>query len=680
MNRAERRRAERAGKTTNPLAITWYSNAIWAPTGYGTQTKQVVPRLAAEGHQVAIANNYGLMATQMVFDGIPHYPMGVDGYSNDVVGSIFQDWSRQHPDLQPLLIALFDAWPLKGAAWDQMPVGIWTMVDHLPVPPAVLAFLEKPNVTPLAASKFALNQIQAAGVEALYVPMAIDTNLYKPTAAWNNGTKSLTGRELMGFDEDVFVVSLINANKSGNGVHRKAWGENLQAFAAFAQRHDDARLYIHTEQFGKYGGVNLDHLIESLGIKPHQYRIVNQWAQHNGIPNEAMAALFTATDVLLASTYGEGFGLTVAEAGACQTPAIVSNFTCQPEIVSEDSYLVGGQSWWDSMQAAWWQIPSVVEIVDALEAAYQRGRFRSERQREHIIANYDADTIYASHWKAALDYLSAEHTPAVEPLPRPESWKRNDDIYPMLSIYIPAYKRRDELARLLSSLAPQIGPDVEVIISDDDPQGSAFPVVLEHLGDTTARVDYSRRRRNLGPDANILRGLEVGRASWVWLMGDDDWALPGAVDRIRDAIWEASGGHIDRIVLASEHSPATAAGQVGTMAEIAAIDPGLPIAATLITANVLRRSALDLRLGHEMLDTFYGHSWAGTTCDRVHVLAEPCIGVGTDHVDNYPGITALGRDGVLAIWADLLRAYGVEWSDDALAWNYVLVSQLAEAA
>ena len=107
MNRAERRRAERAGKTTNPLAITWYSNAIWAPTGYGTQTKQVVPRLAAEGHQVAIANNYGLMATQMVFDGIPHYPMGVDGYSNDVVGSIFQDWSRQHPDLQPLLIALF---------------------------------------------------------------------------------------------------------------------------------------------------------------------------------------------------------------------------------------------------------------------------------------------------------------------------------------------------------------------------------------------------------------------------------------------------------------------------------------------------------------------------------------------------------------------------------------------
>ena len=43
MNRAERRRQARNGQP--PIAGLWVSNAAWAPTGYGTQTKQVVSRM-----------------------------------------------------------------------------------------------------------------------------------------------------------------------------------------------------------------------------------------------------------------------------------------------------------------------------------------------------------------------------------------------------------------------------------------------------------------------------------------------------------------------------------------------------------------------------------------------------------------------------------------------------------
>lgn len=408
MNREERRAAARSGKTTDPLAITWYSNAIWAETGYGTQSKQAVSRLHRDGHHVAVASNYGLQATRLIYDGIPHYPMGVEETSSDVIEPTFRHWSKQKPDLTALCIALYDAWPLlRSPAWDRMPVGIWTMVDALPVPPNVLAFLEKPNVTPLAASKYAHRQILAADVDALYVPMAIDTKVYKPTATFHDGNRAVTGREMMGIDEDRFVVSCINANKSGTLLHRKAWGENLQAFARFAKRHDDAVLYVHTEKYGRYGGIAFDPIIESLGIKPHQIQIVNQWALQIGIPNEAMAALYSATDVLLAPTMGEGFGLTVLEAGACETPAIVSNFTCQPELVSEGSLMVGGQMFWNSGQAAWQQIPSVDQIVDALEQSYQKGRVRSPAQREHALT-YDADLIYDTYWKPALATLAAK--------------------------------------------------------------------------------------------------------------------------------------------------------------------------------------------------------------------------------------------------------------------------------
>jgi len=98
----------------------------------------------------------------------------------------------------------------------------------------------------------------------------------------------------------LFVVSAINANKAGGagGIHRKAWAENLLAFSIFAQDKPDARLYLHTERFGNYGGLALDVLLKAVGLKPEQYRFVNQHAMHNGIPNEAMAAIYTATDVL----------------------------------------------------------------------------------------------------------------------------------------------------------------------------------------------------------------------------------------------------------------------------------------------------------------------------------------------------------------------------------------------
>ena len=402
MNRAERRRAHRQGKTTDPLTAVWFSNAPWAPTGYGTQTAQAVARMRRDGHNIAVISNYGLEAMQTQWEGINIYPRGYEAYSNDVVAADFADWKRQHPDGRPHVFVLFDAWVLKGPHWDELPVSIWTMVDHMPVPPEVLARLSKPNINAVAVTRFGQEQIERSGTEAFYIPMAIDTNLYQPTEAFDNGGQTLTGRQLMGFTEDEFVVSLINANK-GIMPSRKAWGENLLAFSIFAAEHDDARLYIHTERYGNQGGINLDVLIRAVGLKEHQFKFVNQYALHSNIPNEAMAALYSATDVLLASTMGEGFGLTVLEAQSCGTPAIVNNFSAQPELLG-DGWLTEGQPWWDPTQLAWFNIPNVPSIVDSLEQAYQRGRGRSEKARAHA-AQYDADLVWDEHWRPYLASL-----------------------------------------------------------------------------------------------------------------------------------------------------------------------------------------------------------------------------------------------------------------------------------
>jgi glycosyltransferase involved in cell wall biosynthesis len=287
-----------------------------------------------DGHNVAVIANYGLEAMQTQWEGINIYPRGYESYSNDVVAADFADWQHQHPNGRPHVFVLFDAWTMVGPHWDTLPTSIWTMVDHMPVPPEVLSRLKKTNITPIAVSRFGQREIERLDIESPYIPMAIDTRLYKPTEFYDNGGKNLTGRHLMGFTEDHFVVSLINANK-GVLPSRKAWGENILAFSIFADKHPDAVLYLHTEKHGNVGGIRLDPLIKAVGLKDHQYKFVNQYAMHSGIPNEAMAAIYTASDVLLASTLGEGFGLTVLEAQACGTPVIVNNFSAQPELVGD---------------------------------------------------------------------------------------------------------------------------------------------------------------------------------------------------------------------------------------------------------------------------------------------------------------------------------------------------------
>ncbi|MCF8542442.1 MAG: hypothetical protein K9G24_05095, partial [Candidatus Nanopelagicales bacterium] len=118
-------------KTPKPLAVLMVSNAPWAPTGYGTQTKQLASRMQRDGHKVAIAANYGLEATQTEWEGIPVLPKGYDGYSNDIVAAYAKDWARQNPDLQPVVFTLYDVWVFaQHPAWDKLdiPVVSWVPI------------------------------------------------------------------------------------------------------------------------------------------------------------------------------------------------------------------------------------------------------------------------------------------------------------------------------------------------------------------------------------------------------------------------------------------------------------------------------------------------------------------------------------------------------------------------
>ena len=389
--------------TSDPRAILWASNSPWAQTGYGQQTAQATQRLNADGHKVAIASNYGLEGAVSTWRDIPHFPRGFDLYSNDVIPAHMASWANANQGAKPLLVTLFDTWIFKGEPWEHVEhIASWVPIDHSPIPPDVAAWCKRPNVTPIAMSEFGQDALLAAGVEALYVPHAIE-KVFTPTESITTPTGRLTGREFMGIDPDKFVVTMNAANK-GRVPCRKSFAEAFLAFSMFADRHDDAVLYLHTEDRGAMGGIDLHHLAQAVGLQPHQFAFVDAYAYRTNIPQDLLAAVYTASDVLLAPSMGEGFGIPVIEAQACGTPAIVSNFSAQPELVG-DGWLVEGQPWWDAAQRSWLITPTVPSIIEALEAAYDRGQCSSDKAIE-FASKYDADYVYERYWRPTIKALT----------------------------------------------------------------------------------------------------------------------------------------------------------------------------------------------------------------------------------------------------------------------------------
>lgn len=370
----------------NPARVFWFSNSPEAPTGYGTQSAQVLRRLKKRGHDVAVHANYGQQLGVGKWAGIPVYPQGHDSFSQDNIWGHYMDFTGGG-ESPATMVTLCDVWVLKNPNLANVPrILSWVPIDHMNVVPEVSKWLVRENVTPVAMSKHGQAAMERADIGCVYIPHALEKH-WRPTPMEQD---PWPGR---------FVVTIPNANK-GILPSRKAWGENILAFAMFAQNHSDALLYLHTEARSQFG-VDLVALVKAAGIPAHQVTFADQYQHRAGVPDRTMAQIYTRSDVLLSATAGEGFGLPVLEAQACGTPVIVSNFSAQPELVG-DGWIVEVQPQWNPTQLGWFCTPLVGSIVEALENAYRRGSGRSDAGIA-FAGLYDADVVFRERWQPVLD-------------------------------------------------------------------------------------------------------------------------------------------------------------------------------------------------------------------------------------------------------------------------------------
>lgn len=380
------------------MKILWHSNAPWVGTGYGAQTEQATARLVKAGHEVTISAFYGLNGTAITWNGCKVLPGGYDSFGNDVLYTHALS-EFDHDPFGGVVITLMDVWCLRDPELANLRVASWVPVDHAPLPPEVHRFFQQSKAVPIAMSRFGQAELERAGHAPFYAPHGIDLDVFKPTPEFA-GTSS---RKALGIPEDAFVVGINSANK-GNSPPRKAFPQMFRAFSEFAKSHADAILYLHCDIFGGADGVDLRALAMACGIDwDRQVRHCDQYGYRRGLPPELLAATYSAADVLLCTSMGEGFGIPVVESQACGVPVIVSDFSAQIELCGA-GWRVPGEPVWDAKQMSWWFSPDIGATVDALESSYANRGKLTERAVE-FAQQYDADAVFDEHWLPILDYL-----------------------------------------------------------------------------------------------------------------------------------------------------------------------------------------------------------------------------------------------------------------------------------
>lgn len=381
--------------------ISIASNTIGSPTGYGNQGKLIAERMLKHGLKVANLSNYGLEGTiskiRTKHGDVAHYPKGVTPYSHDVMPQWHKHFSDQHPGMPSALFTLYDVWVYNDLKFDGDIIS-WVPLDHVTLPPNVLKFLMRNNVTPITMAPHGQRQLEKAGISSTYIPHAVDTKVFKPT----NTVFGVPTRDYLDVPEDAFLVSIVNANKANGQIHRKALAENLLAFAMFRQQYPNSYIYLHMEPTNQQGGFYLPTLIKAAGLPEDAVRILNPDTNRVGGYDEAyLAGIYTASDVMLGVSMGEGFGITTVEAQACGTPVIVSNWAASPDLAGPDSYLVDGQPWWDEPQQAFFNIPAIPSIVNALLLAYAAPRGVKQTSIE-FAKQFDVDVVWDKYWMPFL--------------------------------------------------------------------------------------------------------------------------------------------------------------------------------------------------------------------------------------------------------------------------------------
>lgn len=138
-------------------------------------------------------------------------------------------------------------------------------------------------------------------------------------------------KEFFGIEDSTFLLINVNRNQ-----WRKDLGRTMFGFKKFHDKYPDSRLYLHSQVYDVGGsildqarGIGLD-LEKDIVVTPKEFN-----AAH-GFTRELLNKLYGCSDVVVSTTLGEGWGLSVTEAMCAKVPVLVPKNTSLIEMIGEN--------------------------------------------------------------------------------------------------------------------------------------------------------------------------------------------------------------------------------------------------------------------------------------------------------------------------------------------------------
>ena len=229
--------------------------------------------------------------------------------------------------------------PVLDIIPDGMPVFHHVPIEGVGSPPAWRMLWNR--ALPVPTSRFGADEL--GRLLRRKIPFAyhgVDTDLFHPPSKDHpivlRGQKSLhvirgkrDAKEFFGLDPKGTLIL-----RADRHMPRKRYWTLMWALAPVLERHPDAAFVWHCASVDQGGNL--------FAFRSHFTRSVAARMQPSGFHDqqkslhaEAMAVLYAAADLYVSSS-AEGFGLTIAEALACGTPAVALDYSSVPEVMGAE--------------------------------------------------------------------------------------------------------------------------------------------------------------------------------------------------------------------------------------------------------------------------------------------------------------------------------------------------------
>lgn len=329
---------------SNKIKLLFYGDSPTVATGFGTVSRNILMGLHRTG-------KYDIQVLGVNMWGDPHpypfpiWPVGVG--SKDPYGRQ-RAFDMMSKDLEFDVLFLFqDSFILQSLMSQGLPklkqMKNFVSIGYYPVDGAPKkSWIDCMNMldAPVTYTEFAKTEsilaCPAIGDRLQVIPHGVNIKDFYPLP--KKDVQSFR-RQYFGKHADKFIITNVNRNQQRKDIPR-----SILAFKEFKRRRPNSLLYLHMATQDQ--GWNLSEVIKSMGLVSNEDVLLpgNNFGPNQGYPISVVNQIYNASDVVMSTTVGEGFGLSSLEAMACRTPILFPNNTSLTEIIGADEergYLVG---------------------------------------------------------------------------------------------------------------------------------------------------------------------------------------------------------------------------------------------------------------------------------------------------------------------------------------------------